>query len=204
MALEPAKVRSKPGSNAVATMNQNNDGLDQPDATFALESGDRLDRALVNWSALRGGVWSGTATELILAVKAEVHVADDTWPGSASVLLAHIESHQQELHSMGVEFLLTRTCPRMITIRSSPHERRGQKPPTTSEIKISSSEEPHTIPSDPEGSVSDSTAETLIAMLRTSTPPESSGPRIISKLADVPAHLRSVFKKAWMRPPRAM
>ena len=110
-------------------MNQNNDGLDQPGATFALESVDRLDRALVKWSALRGGVWSGTATELILAVKAAVDVADDIWPSSASALLAHIESRQQVLRSMGTEFSLTSTYPRMISIRSGQDERPGQKPP---------------------------------------------------------------------------
>ena len=69
-------------------MNLNKNRLDQPGETSALV--DRLDQALVEWAALHGGVWSGTAGELAVAVKAAADVADDIWPSSASALLAHI------------------------------------------------------------------------------------------------------------------
>ena len=89
----------------------------------------------------------------------------------------------------------------MISVRPGQHERPGQEPPASSEIKAANGEEPHAIPSNPDESVFDSTAETLIAMLRTSTPPEPGTPRTFSKLAAAPAHLRSAFKKAWMTTP---
>ena len=183
-------------------MNLNKNRLEQPGETSALV--DRLDQALVEWAALYGGVWSGTAGELAVAVKAAADVADDIWPSSASALLAHIESRQQVLRSMGTEFSLTSTYPRMISVRPGQDERPGHEPPAGFEIKAATGEEPHAISSNPDESVFDSTAETLIAMLRTSTPPEPGTPTTISKLAAAPAHLRSAFKKAWMRRPRAM
>jgi len=189
-------------------MKNADDGM-LPSTKVLPESVDRVDQKLVEWFALHGGTWSGTATELLSAVRAGVEVSDDLWPRSPRALCAHIESHQQILHSLGVVVSLSRGHPRMISIRSRQGEQPKGKSPSgvfiTNEI---SRQEISTAQSLADGdhseSVGDNTAEALIAMVRTSASSELSRPSAISKLAAAPAHLRTAFKKAWMRRTRAM
>lgn len=177
-------------------------GRTQSQATS--ESVERFDRELAEWFALHGGVWCGTATELLAALKAGVEGRNEVWPRSPHVLHAHIESHQQILHSLGIDVLLSRGHPRMISIRSCRDEQPESKPasPASSINEISRAQSEENGNHSP--SVCDSTAETLIAMLRTSATPDSNGSSAISKLAAAPSHLRTAFKRAWPRRPRAM
>jgi hypothetical protein len=182
----------------------------QPHSPVVSESVDRFDRRLGEWFAVHGGVWSGTASELFAAVRAGVEVSNDLWPRSPGALYAHIESHQQVLYSLGVSVSFPRGHPRMISIRSSrqdepPETKPRSGPSVTNEI---SSRETRTAQSKADGdnseSAGDNTAETLIAMLKTSATSESKRPSAISKLAAAPAHLRTAFKRVWVRRPRAM
>ena len=50
------------------------------------ESDDRFDQELVGWFALHLGAWSGTAAELLAAVKTRVDVSNDLWPQSLRAL----------------------------------------------------------------------------------------------------------------------
>jgi hypothetical protein len=190
--------------------NPHNVTAGQSQSPVMSEPVDQFDRRLGEWFAAHGGVWSGTASELFAAVRTGVEVSDDLWPGSRAVLYAHIESHQQVLDSLGVSVSFSHGHPRMISIRSS---RQGEPPETklpsgpsiTDEI---SSRGTSTTQSNAEGDNSegagDNTAETLIALLKTSPAPESTKLSTISKLAAAPAHLRTAFKRVWIKRPRAM
>jgi hypothetical protein len=189
-------------------MKNADDGM-QPSAKVPPESVDQIDRKLVEWFALRRGIWSGTAAELLAAVRAGVELSNDLWPQSPRELCAHIASHQPSLHSLGVAVSLSRGHPNMISIRSRQDDQPERKSlsgdSVTNEI---SSQNISTTQSVSDGDhsegVCDNTEEALISMLRTSATSELSRPSAISKLAAAPAHLRTAFKKAWMRRPRAM
>ena len=43
-------------------------------------SDHRFDQELMEWFALRGGPWSGTASELLAAIKSRAGVGNDSWP----------------------------------------------------------------------------------------------------------------------------
>lgn len=96
------------------------------------ESEVRFDQELVGWFALHGGVWSGTAAELLAAVRARVDVCNDVWPLSSHVLYAHIESHMQILRSLGVDVWLRHGNPRMISLRWCQEKEPAGKPPSAS------------------------------------------------------------------------
>lgn len=171
---------------------------------------DRFDRRLGEWFAAHGGVWSGTASELFAAVRIGVEVSDDSWPRSPAELYAYIKSHQQVLDSLGVSVLLSHGHPRMISIRASgqdkpPETKLPSGPSVADEIsgQETSTAQPNADGDNPE-SAGDNTAETLIALLKTSPAPESTKLSTISKLAAAPAHLRTAFKRAWIKRPRAM
>ena len=93
------------------------------------ESDDRFDQELVGWFTRHGGVWSGTATELLSAVRAKVSVGNDLWPQSPRALYAHMESHTQVLRSLGVDVLLPHGCPRIVSLRSCQDEKSARELP---------------------------------------------------------------------------
>jgi hypothetical protein len=78
---------------------------------------DRLDQELAGWFSQRGGVWSGTAAELLTSVKAKSNVDSSLWPGSSRILYAHLQSHKQILQSLGMDVLLHQGFPRMVSLR---------------------------------------------------------------------------------------
>jgi len=107
-------------------------------------SDHRFDQELMEWFALRGGPWSGTASELLAAIKSRAGVGNDSWPQSPLALYCHIESHRGILRSLGVDALLHSGYPRMVSLRSCQDERsagesssgipginRGSDPPTS-------------------------------------------------------------------------
>ena len=89
-----------------------------------------LDRELMEWFVLRGGSWSGTASELLAAVRARAGVGDDSWPESPRALYSHIESHREILRSLGVDALLHQGYPRMVSLRSCQDERSAEGSPS--------------------------------------------------------------------------
>src|SRR6266550_8949117 len=111
-------------------MSPQNVTTEQPSAIVLPQSDIRFDQELVGWFALRGGVWSGTAGELLAAVKTRVDVCSDLWPHSSRALYAHIESHMQILRSLGVEACLRHGNPRMISLRGCQVETTARKPPS--------------------------------------------------------------------------
>lgn len=96
------------------------------------ESDDRFDHELVGWFAPHGSVWSGTAFELLAALKTGVDVGNDLWLQSPGALYAHIESRRQILRSLGVDVLLQHGYPRMISLRSCQDEQLARKLPPSS------------------------------------------------------------------------
>ena len=92
------------------------------------EYDDRFDQELVGWFTQHGGVWSGTAAELLAAVKTRASVGNDLWPQSARALYAHMESHMQILRSLGVDVLLRNGYPRIVSLRSYQDEKPARKP----------------------------------------------------------------------------
>ena len=111
-------------------MSPQNVTTEQPSAIVLPQSDIRFDQELVGWFALRGSVWSGTAGELLAAVKTRVDVCSDLWPHSSRALYAHIESHMQILRSLGVEACLRHGSPRMISLRGCQVETTARKPPS--------------------------------------------------------------------------
>lgn len=89
---------------------------------------DSFDQALVAWFASRTGVWSGTAAELLTALRTGLDVRTSSWPQSPLALYAHLESHRQILSSQGVDVRLHHGSPRMLSLRPS----QAEKPETTS------------------------------------------------------------------------
>jgi hypothetical protein len=90
-------------------------------------SDDRFDQELMGWLARHGGPWSGTASELLAALKTRAGVGNDSWPQSPRALYSHIESHTQILRSLGVDVLLYQGCPRMLSLRGVRGRKTGRK-----------------------------------------------------------------------------
>src|SRR5437660_3223495 len=111
-------------------MSPQNVTTEQPSAIVLPQSDMRFEQELVGWFALRGGVWSGTAGELLAAVKTRVEVCSDLWPHSSRALYAHIESHMQILRSLGVEACLRHGNPRMISLRGCQDDKAAGRPPS--------------------------------------------------------------------------
>ena len=125
----PSGVRK--GQPAQATQSEN--ALAKADERVGREppaSNDRIDRELARWIALREGTWSGTATELLAAVRTSVHGDDDWWPQSARALYTHIESHKQILRRLGVDVRLHRGFPRVVSLRRCQEEPIDRIPPS--------------------------------------------------------------------------
>jgi hypothetical protein len=181
----------------------------QPHPPVVSDSVDGFDRELGKWFSLHGGVWSGTAAELLAALKHGVDAGRDWWPQSTRALHGHIESHRQNLRALGLAVLQSSGYPRMISIRACQDEQPGRDfpssvPPINETVSPESpAERPDPSALNTEG-VCDNTAETLLAMLRTSAADEPTTPSTMSKLAAAPAHLRTAFRRAWTRGPRAM
>jgi len=110
------------------------------------ESDDRCDQELVGWFALHGGVWSGTASELLAAVRARVDVGDELWPRSSRALYAHLESHRQILRSLGVDVWLRQGYPRMVTLRSCLDEKPATTPASVTSGINSTADPPVNLP----------------------------------------------------------
>ena len=172
------------------------------------ESDDRFDQELVGWFALHLGAWSGTAAELLAAVKTRVDDGSDLWPQSPRALYAYMESHRQIFRSLGVAILMPYGYPRMISLRSCQDEEPARKPPSGASGINETFTQYLTAQSNADGDnperVWENTAEALFAMLRKADTPELTRPSTISKLAAAPTFLCTAFKRAWMRRTRAM
>jgi hypothetical protein len=172
----------------------------------ALEgSDDRFDQELAGWIAQHGGIWSGTAAELLAVIRARVGVANDLWPHSPRALRGHLESHRQILRSLGVDALVRHGYPGMISLRSCQDEKPaeplssafaindfGQDNPAAESDLAESLNGNYPDRAKPEGVCPD-TEEAPLATL------ESSKPGTNSELATAAAWLWAAFKKAWMR-----
>jgi GAF domain len=95
------------------------------------EFDDSFDRELAQWFALRKGVWSGTAAELLAAVQGKPDAGKPSRSQSAHTLYAHLESRRHILRSLGVEVRLHQGLPRMLSLRHCPVGISGKKPPAT-------------------------------------------------------------------------
>lgn len=95
------------------------------------EFDDSFDRELAEWFALRKGVWSGTAAELLAAVQGRADAGKASWSQSAHNLYAHLESRRHILRSLGVEARLQQGPPRLLSLRHWPVEISAKKPPAT-------------------------------------------------------------------------
>jgi hypothetical protein len=124
------------------------------------ESDDRFDQELARWFALHRGGWSGTAAELLAAVKARVDVCNESCLQSPRALYAHIESHMQILRSLGIDIWMGHGYPRMISLRQRQDEKPTRKPSSgSSEIICTTYDPTISLPShddDPETSPTDS------------------------------------------------
>ena len=163
------------------------------------ESDDRFDQELVGWFALHLGAWSGTAAELLAAVKTRVDVSNDLWPQSPRALYAYMESHKQIFRSLGVAILMPYGYPRMISLRSCQDEEPASKPPSGASGINETFTQYLTAQSNADGdnpeSVWENTAEALFAMLRKSDTPELTRPSAISKLAAAPTLLCALLSR---------
>ena len=104
----------------------------QPGAIALPDSDDRFNQELAEWFSGRGGVWSGTAAELLAAVKTAAGRGNDLWPRSPRLLYAHVESQRHKLHALGVDVVLHHRFPRIISLRSCGGEKPARKPPLRS------------------------------------------------------------------------
>jgi hypothetical protein len=95
------------------------------------EFDDAFDRELVEWFALRKGVWSGTAAELLAAVRSRPDAGSVAWSQSARMLYSHLESRRHILRSSGVDVRLQEGSPRMLSLRPCPVGKSAKKPPAT-------------------------------------------------------------------------
>lgn len=82
-----------------------------------LEFDDAFDRELAAWFALRKGVWSGTAAELLAATQTMPDTRKWAWPKAARALYVHLETHQDALRSFGIEVQFHSGSPRMLSLR---------------------------------------------------------------------------------------
>ncbi len=74
----------------------------------------RFNQKLASWFASRAVAWSGTASELMAALKPDG--ADEAGPASPSACYIYFESHREELRSLGIDVSLRPVRPRMITL----------------------------------------------------------------------------------------
>ena len=171
----------------------------QPDLPVSSESVDRFDQGLVEWFGKRG-VWSGTAAELLAALKTMVDSGCDWWPQSSSALVGHIESHQGELRASGLDVRPPSGYPRMIFIRACQIEPPVRDLPSnvlTIRDHVSQTGMPLS------RRAPENRSDGFIAMLRSLAKAESTPSSTMSKLAAAPATLRTAFKKAWTKRQRA-
>jgi len=177
----------------------------QPEPQPVSASVDRFDTHLVEWFAKRS-VWSGTASELLAALKSAPAVGCNWLPESSSALVSWVESHQQDLRSLGLDVLPPSGYPRMMVIRACQVEGTRTDLPSERmphlEIKEDAAKFPDANSPNSENVNADA-SDNLIAMLRTLAASESTPPSTMSKLAAAPAHLRTAFKKAWTKRQRA-
>ncbi len=100
-------------------------------AQVLTESDGRFDQALARWFAQhQGGGWSGTASELIAAIKGSADAGNDLWSQPARALYAHLESHRESLHDMGVEVLPHPRFPKLVCLRTCQGGRPSGDPPS--------------------------------------------------------------------------
>ncbi len=97
------------------------DGHHDPKKTPLAATLDRkedvfFNQEMVEWFMQRGGVWCGTVTELFAEVKTKLRVEDDLRQSPAAVY-AHIESHREIFHSLGLDVTLRQGYPRMVSLR---------------------------------------------------------------------------------------
>jgi hypothetical protein len=180
----------------------------QPHPPVTSDAVDRFDRKLAEWFSLHGGVWCGTAAELLAALKPGADAGGDWWPQSTRALYDHLESHRQNLRTLGLAVSQPSGYPRMISIRACRDEQPGREapssvPPISETVRQENPADRSDADALTSESVCDNTADALIAMLRTSAALESTTPSTMSKLVAGPAHLRNAFR-AWTRRPRAM
>jgi hypothetical protein len=176
----------------------------QSSANTLSDSGDRLDQELAKWFVLHGGRWSGTASELIATFKAGSDASDPLGPQSSRELYSHIESHKDKLRSLGVAVSLPFGYPRMISLSACADESAGKPLSGASSEGGSVFEEIRTDKLASPGGIAETrenAAETLMAMLKTVSHPESASSTTISRLAAAPTQLRSALKKAWAKRP---
>ncbi len=95
------------------------------------EFDDSFDRKLVEWFAPRKGVWSGTATELLAAVRSGSDTGSLARAQPARTLYAHLESHRHILRSGGIDVRLHQDTPRILSLRHCAVEMPTKKPPAT-------------------------------------------------------------------------
>jgi len=95
-----------------------------PNTDVLPESVDRFDLALAEWFDRHQGAWSGTATELIAALKNGADAGTDLWPQHGRAFFSQLESHKRTLRSLGVDVSHHAGFPRMISLRSC----QGEKP----------------------------------------------------------------------------
>jgi len=129
--LPGARLGGLPSCETKPMMTQNF-GEQQLGAISVPNPSDRFDQELVGWFVLHGGVWCGTAAELLAALNTRVDVGNNLWPQSRRALYAHIESHRLMLRSLGVDVSLQHGYPRMISVRSCQDEKPARKPPSGS------------------------------------------------------------------------
>jgi hypothetical protein len=181
--------------------NTSDDGPDQPKATALPGTGDRFDIELVEWFASHGGEWSGTATELLAAIKAGGDVSKGLWPESAPALYAHLALREEAFLSLGVAFSLSNSHPRMISIHQSQEKQSETNPPSGgSNTKEPQAQDNGIVHPSANQAACDNIAELLIEMLRTSSPPAATMPSAIAKLRAASVHMSTAFKRAWRRP----
>jgi GAF domain len=94
------------------------------------QSDDRFDLELAGWFSLRGGAWSGTASELLASVRTRSDVDSNLWPQSPRGLYTYLEFHRESLQSLGLDVLLHQGVPRMVSLRSCQKEQPPRQPPS--------------------------------------------------------------------------
>jgi hypothetical protein len=100
------------------------------DAQVLTQSDDRFDQALARWFARHQGGWSGTASELITAIKSCDDAGSELWSQPARALYAHLASHRGSLHVLGVDVLPHPGFPRLLCLRNCQEGKPSGNPPS--------------------------------------------------------------------------
>jgi GAF domain-containing protein len=139
-------------------------------------STDLFDQQLVNWFALHGGPWSGTASELLAAIRSGAENGHDSQPDSPRALYSHIETHRRALLALGVDASLHRRHPRMISLRSIHGQRKDQRQgqrgdqeeeqftSTPTDMSVTGVDSEHFNPARDDGFAFQDTGEALVAI----------------------------------------